>query len=154
MEPSKEPKRLFDLDLCAGDQQEGSQNERNRVAAKRQRTALETTDGNFEDFVAIMDRIQYMKTKHMNFSISEEKSVLEMLDVKVIRTKSPYLPSFEWEDFGFDTKNNPSSSEVKGKQGNRSATYLKTDSSSDAYERCPNESFDLNVEASLNIQTL
>nr|ABK21271.1 unknown [Picea sitchensis] len=167
MESCKKPKRLFELESCAWCQQEGSQNEINRHEVKRQRTALGSTEDNFEEFVALINRIRYMKNKHMNFSICDEESIGEVLDVQVIRNKSPCLPSFEWEDFcvpaqrknmpaqrdmcSFDTKDNLSSSEEKGKQGIPPANYLKTDSSSDAYYGCPAESFDLNVEASLNI---
>jgi hypothetical protein len=167
MESCKEPKRLFEFESCAWYQQEGSQNEINRHEAKRQRTALGSTEDNFEEFVFLMNRIQYMKNKHMNFSICDEESIGEDLDVQVIRKKSPCLPSFEWEDFcvpaqsknmsaqrdirSFDTKDNLSSSEEKGKQGIPPAKYVQTDSSLDACYRCPAESFDLNVEASLNI---
>jgi len=56
--------------------------------------------------VALLDRIQYMKANHMNLGICEEASMREDLDVKVIKTKSPWIPSFVWEDFGVSAVKN------------------------------------------------
>jgi hypothetical protein len=155
MDSYKRPKRLFELESCASAQQEGSQNETDRVEEKRQRTAIESTGDGFEEFVALLDRIQYMKTRPMNFGIDEDK---------VMKTKSPSIPLFEWEDFfasasedtlsaqrdicRLSTEKDPKSFQQKGKQSNQPDNHLKTGSSSDPYGKCPAESFDLNVEAS------
>lgn len=152
MDSRKEPKRLFELESRASAQQ----TETDRAEVKRQRTAIENTEDEFEEFVALLDRIQYMKTRHMNNGISEDK---------VIKTKTPGIPSFEWEDFfasvaedtvsakrdicSLSTENKPNISEEKGKQVNHPENHLiKTVSSSDPYGKCPADRFDLNVEAS------
>lgn len=157
-------KRLFELESCASRNQERSQNEANRVEDKGQRRALESSEDSFEEFVALMNRIQHMKTNDMNFrSLEEEISVQEDLEVKVIKTKSPGLPSFEWEDFcvpakrdtsSLHTRHDRSSTKEMGKQRIGVTNYFKMDSSSDSYESRPAESFDLNVEPSSNICTL
>ena len=76
-----------------------SQNETDRVEDKRQCMALKSTGDGFEEFVALLDRIHYMKTRHMNVGISEETSKRESLNLKVLKTKSTWVPSFIWEDF-------------------------------------------------------
>ena len=68
-------KRLFELESCASSQQEVLRSEANRVEAKRQRTAFESIEDSFEEFVALMNRIHYMKTTDMNFCTWEEISV-------------------------------------------------------------------------------
>jgi hypothetical protein len=157
MDSGKRPKRLFELESCASAQQEASQNETARVEDKRQRTAIVNSGDDFAEFVALLDRIQYMKTRHLNLGISEDK---------VIKTKLPRIPSFEWEDFlasaAEDTlsaqrdicspsvEDHPGSSEEKRKQSNQPDNHqvIKTASSSDPNGKCPAERFDLNVEAS------
>lgn len=160
MDFCKKPKRLLELESCSlGQNEEHSQNEIGRLEAKQQRgESLENSADDFEEFVALMERIQYMKNQHLNFGIWEKMVRGEDVGVKVIKTKRPCLPSFEWEDFrvvndtmsaGQDVctvsaKDNPSSYEQKGKQSIQPAQYLKTGSSSA-------ESFDLNVEPSSNV---
>jgi len=164
MDSSKGPKRLLELESSASGRQEASQNEADREDVKRQHKALESTGDDFEEFVALLDRIQYMKSKHINFGISEEISMREDSDVKVNKPKSPCIPSFEWEDFGvsaakktmsaqtdicsLSAEDNPSGSEEKGKQIIQPGSYTKIGSSSDAYDKSPAERFDLNVDAS------
>ena len=54
-------KQLFKLESCALGQQKHSRNEANRVEAECQCTTLESTKYCFEEFVSLMNRIQYMK---------------------------------------------------------------------------------------------
>jgi hypothetical protein len=165
MSSGKGPKRLFELESNASDQQEASNNDTDREESKRQRTALGSAGDDFEEFVALLDRIQYMKTKRAHLRISNAISIpAEDLNVKVSKTKSPWMPSFEWEDFCISSakdtmsaqtdicspprKENPSTSEEKGKQSITPANHLETPSfSSDAYDNRLAKSFDLNVEA-------
>jgi hypothetical protein len=134
--------------------------------SQHQWTGLGSSRDDFEEFVALLDRIQYLKTNQENLGISNARSMpAEDLDVKVIKTKSPWIPSFEWEDFCIpatkDTmsaqmyicspsgKENQSSSEEKGEQSIQPANHLKTLSfSRDAYDSRAAGFFDLNVEAS------
>jgi hypothetical protein len=167
MDFCKEPKRLLELESCASVQhEEDSQNETYRVEAKHQRREpFKSSRDDFEEFVALLERIQYMKTKHMNFGIWEKILTGEDLDVKVIKTKPPHLSSFQWEDFcagkdtmsaqkdvcSVSTKDNPSSYEENGKQSIQPANYLKTgSSSSNASDKSPAEIFDLNLEPPSN----
>lgn len=154
MDSCKGPKRLLELESYASAQQEASHNETVRVEQKRQRTATESTGDDFEEFVALLDRIHYMKTRHLNFGISEEK---------FSKTKSPCMPSFEWEDFlgsaaedtvsaqrdicNISVENNRTSSEEKKMQRNQPDNHvIKPGSPSDPHGKCPAEGFDLNVE--------
>lgn len=102
--------------------------------------ASKSTGDDFEEFVALLEKIQYMKTFHGNFGIWEEVSMRQDSDMKVMKSKSPWIPSFEWEDFsGFAAKDT-----IK----RISADHFNTTYSS--YDKRPAESFDLNVEASSN----
>jgi len=155
MDSHKGPKRMFEWGSCASGQQEASQTATDRVEEKRQRTAVESTADDFEEFVALLDRIQNMKKSHMNFGIFEDK---------VTKTQSPCIPLFEWEDFfasaaqdtmsakrdicRLSAEKDRNSSEEKGKQSNQPDNHPKMGSSSDPYGKRPAESFDLNVEAS------
>ena len=65
MESCNRLKRLFELESRASGQQEGSWNEVSRVEVKRQCRKLGSTEVNFEEFVALMNIIQYMKTTNM-----------------------------------------------------------------------------------------
>jgi hypothetical protein len=54
----------------------------------------------FKEYLVLLDRIRYMKTKHRDLGIWEAICMpSEDLDVKFIKTKSSWIPSFEWEDF-------------------------------------------------------
>lgn len=157
---------MFDLESSASGQQEVSNTEAEGVEVKRQRTALENAGDNFEQFLALLDRIQYIKTKHRDFGIWEDISVpAEDLGINVIKARSPWIPSLEWEDFcvsaAKDTmpahtdirspseKNNSNSCVERGKQSIQPGNNLKTPSFSTAtYNNLPAERFDLNVEAS------
>lgn len=99
MDSSKGHRQLLGLESPASEHQEFSQNETDMNEANRQRTALESTGDGFQEFVAFLDRIQYRKAKEMKLGRSEERSRREDLDVKVIKTKLPWIPSFELEDF-------------------------------------------------------
>lgn len=149
MDSYKGPKRLFEFqkESRASAPQEASQNETDRVEGKRQRTAIESTGDDFEEFVALLDRIQYMKSRDMKSRID-----------KVIKSKSPYTPSFDWEDFSppaaddsiaaqrdicsLSAEKDRSSCEKNGND------RPKTCPSSDPYGKCATESFDLNLEPS------
>lgn len=161
----KGPKRVFELVPTASDHQGPSKIETDKAAAKsqRRRTGSGHSGDDFAEFVAVLDRIQYMKTNHADWLIWSPEPW--HTDVKVIKTETPWVPSFEWEDFcksgAKDTKSaqtdicsrprkeNGSSCEEMGKQSIRSANHLATPPFlRDACEyRCA-ESFDLNVEAS------
>nr|ABK26511.1 unknown [Picea sitchensis] len=153
-------KRLFDMESSASGQQEASNTEPDRVEAKRQRTAMENAGDDFEEFWALMDRIRYMKTNVTDLGIWEAVCMpAEDLDAKVIKSKSPWIPSFEWEDFCVSAAKDTvpaetgicssSSSEEKARQSIQPANSLKTPPFwKDAYNNLPAESFDLNVEAS------
>lgn len=133
----KGPKRLLEFQSCAAGKQKASQIEKDGAEAKRQRRA---SGDDFEEFVALLEKIQYMKTFHGNFGIWEEVSMRQDSDMKVMKSKSPWIPSFEWEDFsGFAAKDT-----IK----RISADHFNTTYSS--YDKRPAESFDLNVEASSN----
>lgn len=155
---SRGSKRLFEFKPCAWGQHEVSEIQTDRAEAKRQRRELESTGDDFEEFVALLDRIQYMKTNRMNFRLAEGSAA------KVIETKSPWIPSFVPEDFcGFAAKDaisaqlrdkcnppmkdNPASSyEEKEKQSFQPASHFNMCSSRE--NKRPAKSFDLNVEAS------
>ena len=132
MDSLKGQRRLVELESPTGSGHgDFSQNETDINEANRQRMALESTEDGFQEFVAFLDRIQYRKAKEMKLQgVSEEGSMTEDLDVK---TKSPWIPCFEWEDFCVsEVKNSmsaesnmcdpsgkePVSSEQKGKQIN------------------------------------
>lgn len=161
---------MFELEPSASAQHWPSESETDKVEAKSQgqRTGLESSGDDFEEFVGVLDRIHYMKTRHADWDFSNSKSMsAEDLGVKVLKTKSPWIPSFEWEDFckcggkhttpaqkdiyNLQRKENGSSScEEKGKQSIQPANHFATPSfSRDAYDNRPAETFDLNVEASL-----
>lgn len=164
MDSCKGPKRLLELESSPSGQQEASQKDSEREDTKRQRKELESTEDDFEEFVALLDKIQYMKSMDKKLGIPDEESVPQDSGVKIHTTKSPCIPSFQWEDFSLSapqktmpantsrrslsTEENGSRSEEKGKQTVQPANYLKMGSSSDAYDKSPTESFDLNVEAS------
>lgn len=156
---------MFELVPSASDQQGPSKCETDKVEVKsqRQRTGSGNSGDDFEEFVAVLDRIQYMKTKHADWHIWSPEPW--HTDVKVIKTETPWIPSFEWEDFsksggkhtrsgqtdkcGRPRKENGSSCEEMGKQSIQSAKHLATPPfSGDACEYRRAESFDLNVEAS------
>lgn len=116
-----------------------SQNETERDEVKRQRKALQSIEDDFKEFVALLDRIQCTKE-------IRGKCRRENLDSKVIKTKAPWIPSFEWEDFrvsaamdptGPSRMDNPISSEEKWKQIDQPADHLKKRSSSDDYDNSP-----------------
>lgn len=167
MASCKRSKPFFDMESCASVQQEASNTEAERVEPKRQRTAMENAGDDFEEFLALLDRIQYMKTKHTDLDIWEAISMPpEDLDVKIIKSRSRWIPSFEWEDFcvyrakdtmaaqthirGPSEKNNPSSCVEREKQSIQPGNHPKTPSfGRTAYNKqLPAERFDLNVEAS------
>lgn len=140
MDSWKGPKRLLEFQPCASAKQKASQIETDGAEAKRQRKESKSTGDDFEEFVALLEKIQYMKTNHRNFGIWEEVSMRQDSDMKVMKSKSPWIPSFEWEDFsGFTAKDT-----IK----RISADHFNTTYSS--YDKRPAESFDLNVEASSN----
>ena len=151
---SKGCKWFIEFESYAWGQHEVSEIQTDRAEAKHQRQALESTGDDFEKFVALLDRIQYMKTNRMNFS-----------DAKVTETKSSWLPSFQLEDFcGFEAKdtmsaqrdkycspprkdNPPSSYEEKEKQSFQPSIQFNIGSSWDDKLL---KSFHLNLEASLH----
>ena len=71
MDSCKEPKRLFELESRASAQR--TETDRAEVKKRQRAAAIESTEDEFEEFVALLDRIQYMKTRHMKNGISEEK---------------------------------------------------------------------------------
>lgn len=150
MDSCKGPKRLLELESSPSGQKEASEKDSEREDTKRQRKELESTEDDFEEFVALLDRIQHTKSMDKKLGVSDEESVPQNSGVKIHKTKSPCIPSFQWEDFSLSapqktmpantstcslsTEENRSRSEEKGKQTIQPAS--------------PTESFDLNVEAS------
>lgn len=144
MDSSKGLKRLLEFE---------SQNEIVRDEANGQHTVLRSIGDDFEEFLALLDRIQHMKADNMYFDMPEETLLEGDLNVKVIKTKSPWIPSFVWEDFHVsaakDTTvsaegdrwcppmDNPISSEESRKQIDQPADDLKMRSSSDIYDSRP-----------------
>jgi len=90
MDSSRGLKRLLELE---------SQNETDRDEARGHHTVLGSIGDDFDEFVAVLDRIQHMKANNMYFGMPEETFLKGDLDVKVMETKSPWIPSFVWEDF-------------------------------------------------------
>lgn len=145
MDSSKGLKRLLDFE---------SQNEIDRDEAKGQHMLLGSIGDDFEEFLALLDRIQHMKANNMYFGMPEETFLRGDPAVKVIKTKSPWIPSFVWEDFRVsaakDTMvsaegdrccpppmDNPIISEESRKQINEPTDHLKMRSSSDIYDSRP-----------------
>jgi hypothetical protein len=140
---------LFEFQSSDSGEREASQIETDRAEAKRQRRASEGTENDFEEFVALLDQIQYMKTNHKNFGIWEEILMREDSGVKVMKSNVKVIKSksFEWEDFSRFMSTHSSFKEEKTKQS-IPANHFNMPYPSD--DKRPVESFDLNVEAASN----
>ncbi|GLJ24376.1 hypothetical protein SUGI_0465340 [Cryptomeria japonica] len=111
-------------------------------------------DREVQEFFALLDRIQSMrmllKQKQMNGFTAEEISTVQNMGSDVIKRRSLWKPSFEWEDFSILTReDNPSAPRNSRFSANnkvgRSEKSLKPDMGSDKWKRVAN--FDLNIEA-------
>jgi hypothetical protein len=61
--PARDQNRLFNLRSSASGPQEASNIEMERVEAKFQWTTIDNAGDNFEEFLTLLDRIRYMKTR-------------------------------------------------------------------------------------------
>lgn len=111
MDSSQSQTRLLESESPASGNGDFSENVTDKHEAESHRIALESIKDRFEEFVALLDRIQSMKGKHKNMGISDETLMRENSDVRVIKTKSPWIPSFVWEDFCVPTVQNTISAE-------------------------------------------
>jgi hypothetical protein len=90
MDLSKGPKRLLEYE---------SKNETDRDEAKGQHTVLNYLKAKVRTTTTKERTKLRPPSFHLYLDMPEETFMKEDLDVKVIKTKSLWMPSFIWEDF-------------------------------------------------------